>query len=373
MRVRQTMTLKSTRVGFTLVELLVVIAIIAMLVMMLLPAINASRESARRTLCMNKLTQISLAAQSYCMAVGHFPAGVTDPAPGPIISEAKGFHQGWIIQLLPHLEENNLYNAIDKNVSVYAKQNLPARERQLSLLLCPSSPSGFGPIGTSDYAGVHHQVEAPINSNNRGVLFLNSRITRDQITDGGQYTLLIGEKLTPELDVMGWMSGTRATLRNTGTLPNQTQPLAVATESTVQQFVEDSAGGLRDESAVSGVDDAQAIAEKVEANTTEKAPAEIATADVPGDYVEAEVTDDDGTQVVTETETREEIDPNDPWAAAKKSGLYVGGFGSRHHGGAMFAFADGRVLFLADSIDAQVYRDLGCRDDGQLIDAEHLE
>ena len=64
--------------AFTLVELLVVIAIIAILVVLLLPAVSALRESARRTQCIGKLSQLIVAVHEYELACGHYPSGVTD-------------------------------------------------------------------------------------------------------------------------------------------------------------------------------------------------------------------------------------------------------------------------------------------------------
>ena len=66
----------------------------------------------------------------------------------------------------------------------------------------------------SNYAGCHHDVEAPIDANNHGVMFLNSRVRLDEVTDGLTHTIFVGEKLVDDAD-LGWMSGTRATLRNT--------------------------------------------------------------------------------------------------------------------------------------------------------------
>jgi prepilin-type processing-associated H-X9-DG protein len=71
----------------------------------------------------------------------------------------------------------------------------------------------------SNYAGCHHDVEAPIAANNMGVLFLNSRIRYEGVKDGTSNTIYVGEKRVDPND-LGWASGTRATLRNTGTLPN---------------------------------------------------------------------------------------------------------------------------------------------------------
>ena len=70
-------------------------------------------------------------------------------------------------------------------------------------------------LPASNYAGCHHDVEAPIDADNHGVLFLNSHISGDDIPDGAAHTIFIGEKIVAD-DDLGWMSGTRATLRNTG-------------------------------------------------------------------------------------------------------------------------------------------------------------
>ena len=130
---------KNQKTAFTLVELLVVIAMISILVLMLLPAVAAMRESARRTQCMNKASQLILAIQAHEMSHGVYPSGVTDSA-GPLLDQEQGSHHGWLIQLLPHLEESNLYRAIDPQVSVYHKTNQPARSVHVGVLSCPSSP-----------------------------------------------------------------------------------------------------------------------------------------------------------------------------------------------------------------------------------------
>jgi len=99
------------------------------------------------------------------------------------------------------------------------------------VLHCPSSSgprggdqSGASPIGWSSYVGCHNSVEAPIDVGNDGLLFLNSRIRFDDILDGSSHTLLVSEHVFEDPDPnngvspieLGWPSGTRATLRNTG-------------------------------------------------------------------------------------------------------------------------------------------------------------
>ena len=100
---------------------------------------------------------------------------------------------------------------------MYAPSNLTARLVVISTFLCPSDARDWanGGVALSNYAGCHHDVEAPIAANNTGVFFLNSSVRYEDITDGSSSTIFIGEK-TSEAGDLGWASGTRATLRNTG-------------------------------------------------------------------------------------------------------------------------------------------------------------
>ena len=82
----------------------------------------------------------------------------------------------------------------------------------------PHTAAGAGSWTVSNYAGCYHDVESPIDVDNHGVMYLNSHISQKDVTDGTSHTIYVGEKLSDEQD-LGWMSGTRATLRNTGTPP----------------------------------------------------------------------------------------------------------------------------------------------------------
>src|SRR5690606_29760896 len=90
---------------------------------------------------------------------------------------------------------------------------------RLDILHCLSQNA---PPTQSCYAAVHHDVEAPIDVDNHGVFFLNSRIRYEDIIDGSSQTLFLGEVIA-EQGGLGWMSGTRATLRNMGTPINWPQ------------------------------------------------------------------------------------------------------------------------------------------------------
>lgn len=207
------------RSAFTLVELLVVIAIIGVLVGLLLPAVQAAREAARRTICMNNLLQINLAAHNFEFSFEHLPSGVLNPD-GPIRNEEIGQHVSWTIQLMPYLEQQALYSKFDIEKGTYAPENRQIRELLIQALLCPSDFLPFdtdGGVGQGSYAGCHHDTESPIDQDNNGLLYLNSRVSFAGITDGSSNTILFGEILPLGSD-LGWVSGTRATLRNTSAL-----------------------------------------------------------------------------------------------------------------------------------------------------------
>ena len=206
------------RRGFTLIELLVVIAIIAILMSLLLPAVQQAREAARRTQCKNNLMQIGLAVHNYEMAWERLPPGSVDPN-RPIRAEPVGYHFGWLVQVLPHLDMASTYEHFDFRVGVYDPANQPPRNVHINSLICPTNPKTGGNLGIATYAGCHHDVEAPIDVDNSGVLFLNSGIRFRDIRDGASNTIFAGE-FADVPDGLGWASGTRATLRNAGAAIN---------------------------------------------------------------------------------------------------------------------------------------------------------
>lgn len=220
----------SRRDAFTLVELLVVIAIIGVLVALLLPAVQAAREAARRTNCVNNVTQLGLAVHSYEFHFETLPPGVTNPD-GPIRNEPQGNHVGWIVKVLPYMEETVMWRKFDQAAGAYAPVNAEVRAARIPVLECPSQPEEMlneaGNVAQSSYAGCHHDVEAPIDVDNHGLLFLNSNVRYNDIDDGSSKTILVGEKFV-DPEGLGWVSGTRATLRNTGTieLPQTRLPVA---------------------------------------------------------------------------------------------------------------------------------------------------
>ena len=299
---------KSGREGFTLIELLVVIAIIAVLIALLLPAVQAAREAARRAQCVNNLMQLGIAVHNYESAHEVLPPGVVNPS-GPIQNSPKGYHFGWLTQLLPYVEQKNVDRHLNRMVGVYDPSNMSARAVMISTFLCPSDGHNWsnGGVAHTNYVGCHHDVEAPIAANNTGVFFLNSSVRYEDITDGSSSTIFIGEK-NVEAGDLGWVSGTRATLRNTGT-------------------------------QIAG-------------------PARLAPGFVPAPVTEEIEGEDVGGDDAAKGAPPKPAKP-DP----------VGGFSSNHPGGANFLFGDGAVRFVKRTINPAIYRNLANRADGEMISA----
>src|SRR6516165_2403340 len=131
------------RSAFTLIELLMVIGIIAVLIALLLPAIQSARENARRGQCTNNLLQLGLALGNYASAHNVLPPGVVNEK-GPILNVPQGYHHSWIVQILPFLEQKNVYRRIDLRFGVYHPSNSTAAAAVIPTLFCPSD-SRSGP------------------------------------------------------------------------------------------------------------------------------------------------------------------------------------------------------------------------------------
>src|SRR3984885_15243452 len=140
------------RRGFTLIELLTVIAIIAVVVALLLPAVQAAREAARRVQCSNNLKQIGLGMHNYHSVQNTFPpAYITAVVTNATVPET-GPGWGWGVMLLNELEQGPLYQSTNFSLQITDSGSLTTRTANLAVFLCPSNV-GSGPVAATSLAG----------------------------------------------------------------------------------------------------------------------------------------------------------------------------------------------------------------------------
>lgn len=205
--------------GFTLVELLVVIAIIGILIALLLPAIQAAREAARRMSCVSNIRQVAMACHNYLSTHGEFPPGYgfQNVYGG---STGGGSEWPWCVRILPYLEQNNIYDQIDYTQNTgydawtgpYKEVMEHIAEASYPMFRCPSDPLALEPFEATTHTG--QQRHARINyagnfgwgnleagSQNvdeigvrlHGVFRYNQSAKISHITDGTSSTLLLME------------------------------------------------------------------------------------------------------------------------------------------------------------------------------------
>jgi prepilin-type N-terminal cleavage/methylation domain-containing protein len=193
------------RDGMTLVELLVVVAIIGVLAALLLPAVQAAREAARRAECQNNLRQIGVALHAYHAVHGQFPVGCIDkrvPKTNP-----NGKQLAWSATILTELGEPTLARQMDLNSAYDSAANSLAAATVVPTYLCPSTvrtapgreaaivadPSGAASYrgAATDYGGIYGAAQVSPSAN--GVFLYDRAVKISEITDGTSHTLALAE------------------------------------------------------------------------------------------------------------------------------------------------------------------------------------
>jgi prepilin-type N-terminal cleavage/methylation domain-containing protein/prepilin-type processing-associated H-X9-DG protein len=325
------------RRAFTLVELLVVIAVIGILIGLLLPAVQAAREVARRTQCLNNLKQIALATLEFHDANGTFPMGRQQP---------NTFSQHALI--LPFMEQSNAFVQLDLTVGTGTNTG---RYVQVNAFLCPTdfddrmndptvSGDQYDPVlgawGRNNYrANAGNDVGITTNSGttkakeqNNGIFLTNEVVRISQVTDGTSHTALFSEKIRGDGD-----DNSAEVISDFFQIANNTNTSTVAV--VYQKCVALNAAkatGASNQTSYSGRDW------------------------INGNYMTTRYT---------------HIMPPNTWSCCRGNSPNDNGgattASSRHTGGVVVAMVDGSVRFVTNNVDVTTWQAVGSRGTGEIV------
>jgi len=306
------------RKGFTLVELLVVIAIIGILIALLLPAVQSAREAGRRAQCANNLKQISLALHIYEQTHRCLPYGAS-------FSNKQG--GTWAAFILPHIEQNNVFEQFDFTRRIWDSVNRPAVRTVIPTYICPSDA---GP--DKALMGGRIQVGSNNPGESMGLWYPTSMGPTRDGTGPDRACVYCPEPWSAD-------SYCCAMTADYGCCGNNRQPgVGIMDRDAHTVAFMEIRDGLSNTLMVG-----ETIPEQCTFNGAYNHNFPIAGTTIPLNTFE---------------ETREGVD--NLW--------YTGcGFKSRHPGGANFALADATVHFVSENIDYKLYNELGSRAGGEPV------
>jgi len=224
----------------TLVEVLVVIAIIGLLIALVLPAVQAARESARRTQCGSNLRQIGMAIGSFESVRRRLPSGSTDPVVDGVWNWQElpsSLLHGWATRLLPFLEESALHAMVDQKQSAFHASNSSAAATVVGIYRCPSftgtafatdalyidlaSPfaiRNYVALGATTAGRLYWEPGFQTSPTQDGSIFPQSQTRLKEITDGLSHTIVLSE--TIEQNAAAWIDGSTASITSRRIDPN---------------------------------------------------------------------------------------------------------------------------------------------------------
>jgi prepilin-type N-terminal cleavage/methylation domain-containing protein/prepilin-type processing-associated H-X9-DG protein len=304
------------RRGFTLIELLVVIAIIGVLIALLLPAVQSAREAARRAQCTNNLKQLGLAAHNYIDSNGVFPTQIGGV---PNWFGNSDYRTSWMVQILPQLEQVNLFNAYNfaADRAAYSFTNTTVMATPVAAFTCPSYDGEMLQQGQADWNGYAGTIGDEM---------------RQWWIGGTCYKGNLGDNATSAFpgaaNVLGDLSNGKPTAR--GIFWRATMAVTIA--------------GVRDgmsNTMLAG----EALPNTCKWNAWSESNSSVAVTSIP-------------------INQRVNFDPNS-WS-------HCYGFKSLHPGGVNFAMCDGSVRFIKETINPLIYRALSTRAAGEVVSADQF-
>lgn len=364
------MNVSSRGRGFTLIELLVVIAIIAVLIALLLPAVQAAREAARRAQCTNNLKQLGLAAHNYLSVNNCFPPLMTNLPSALAAPTSLGIQRplSWAVSLLPNMEQQPLFNAVNYTFGATEVQNyVTITYTKLNALVCPSEdltgplipswsnyagsiggPSTFKAYGGPIVVMANDAYGAPGGTNN-----VSGPIGLQSVSDGASNTGMFSEKL------VGLSSTTQQVYAGTKNARRVTFQLKSAITS-------------------NNGNAAQALAVFNECKNLP--PTSLPPAG--NNQLNGMLWSGSRWNTIRAVAYMHGMTPNGPGCqpVGTSDGIvnpyYAGVFntwitaGSNHSGGVNLGLCDGSVKFIKDTINVQTWWALGTRDQGEVLSAD---
>jgi prepilin-type N-terminal cleavage/methylation domain-containing protein/prepilin-type processing-associated H-X9-DG protein len=375
----------NVRRGFTLIELLVVIAIIAVLIALLLPAVQSAREAARRIQCVNNIKQLALALHNYSTASGAFPPGIDTTYGFSVygsVAVPPGRLSDWLswsaqAMLLPYLDQGPIYNAANfswnccydspqSNAINYTVYNL-----RISSFLCPSDALA-GQQNINSYQGSigPSTVQYPTDGNTTGIFrlynsnFQGNSVTIAAVTDGTSNTIAFGEGLVGDYSKNDNYRGNGMSGASdpTGGIVPATMPgnNAESNPKAVLQALQACnafwvSPALKTCSGYSGCDNVG----------LKQYNGQLWAMGERGETLFVTIVPPNSKQY--------------PWRSCRLGGScpscapeassFVNA-SSNHPGGCNFAFADGSVRFIKDSVNMLTYQGLGTRNGGEVVSSD---